>query len=70
VHAGWDVEIDDLPLGLVTHVVTEDGIADVSTLAAGVPVRSRAVADEPVLTVRRGTDDMTMTGMMDDVRSR
>jgi hypothetical protein len=44
---GWDVEIDDLPLGLVTHVVTEDGIADVSALRPACPFAPELLRTSP-----------------------
>jgi hypothetical protein len=44
---GWDVDIDDLPLGLVTHVVTEDGIADVSALRPACPFAPELLRASP-----------------------
>jgi hypothetical protein len=44
---GWDVDIDDLPLDLVTHVVTEDGVADVATLRPACPFAPELLRTSP-----------------------
>lgn len=44
---GWDTEIDDLPLALVTHVVTEAGIADASTLRSDCPFAPELLRASP-----------------------
>ncbi|MFP5488583.1 MAG: hypothetical protein ACLGHQ_09795, partial [Acidimicrobiia bacterium] len=45
--AGWDTEIDDLPLELVTHVVTEHGLADVSELRPDCPFAPELLRTSP-----------------------
>lgn len=44
---GWDIDVDDLPLDLVTHVVTEDGIADVSTVRPACPFAPELLRTSP-----------------------
>jgi hypothetical protein len=45
--AGWDVDVDDLPLALVTHVVTEDGLAEVATLRPNCPFAPELLRTSP-----------------------
>lgn len=44
---GWDGEIDDLPVDLVTHVVTEDGTGDLSALRPGCPFAPELLRSSP-----------------------
>lgn len=44
---GWDVDLDDLPLDLVTHVVTEDGLADVAALRSDCPFAPELLRSSP-----------------------
>lgn len=44
---GWDTDVDDLPIGLVTHVVTELGIGDVSTLRPDCPFAPELLRASP-----------------------
>lgn len=44
---GWDIEIDDLPPDLVTHVVTEEGLGDVSTMRPSCPFAPELLRASP-----------------------
>jgi hypothetical protein len=45
--AGWDVDVDDLPLQLVTHVVTADGLADAASLRPDCPFAPELLRTSP-----------------------
>lgn len=45
--SSWDVDVDDLPLDLVTHVVTEDGVADVADLRPDCPFAPELLRSSP-----------------------
>ena len=45
--SGWDVDIDDLPLDLVTHVVTEDGLGDAAALRPDCPFAPELLRTSP-----------------------
>ena len=45
--SGWDVEVDDLPIDLVTHLVTEDGLAEVATLRPSCPFAPELLRTSP-----------------------
>lgn len=47
VGVGWDAEIDDLPVHLVTHVVTEDGLVDRSALRPDCPFAPELLRTSP-----------------------
>lgn len=44
---GWDVDLDDLPRDLVTHVVTEDGLAGAETLRPSCPLAPELLRTSP-----------------------
>lgn len=45
--AGWDVDVDDLPVDLVTDLVTEDGLADVAALGPDCPFAPELLRTSP-----------------------
>lgn len=47
VDAGWDGDVDDLPLHLVTHVVTEDGLDAVASLRPACPFAPELLRTSP-----------------------
>lgn len=44
---GWDGDVDDLPAELVTHVVTEDGLAEGPVLPPGCPFAPELLRTSP-----------------------
>lgn len=44
---GWDGDVDDLPLDLVTHVVTEDGLEDGAALGPDCPFAPELLRTSP-----------------------
>jgi hypothetical protein len=44
---GWDVDVDDLPLDLVTHVVTEDGLVRADQLRPHCPFAPELLRTSP-----------------------
>lgn len=44
---GWDGDVDDLPVDLVTHVVTEDGLAEGCVLRPGCPFAPELLRTSP-----------------------
>lgn len=44
---GWDIDVDDVPIGLLTHVVTEHGLADVSELRPDCPFAPELLRTSP-----------------------
>lgn len=44
---GWDGDVDDLPVGLVTHVVTEEGIGEVGSLRPDCPFAPELLRSSP-----------------------
>lgn len=45
--SGWDVDVDDLPLELVTHVVTPEGLLDVASLRPDCPFAPELLRASP-----------------------